>query len=224
VNPTDEEAVACGVELTEPPGIEFRFQATDPRTNDPVGEPNTLGRIPPGGAQTYVIQAMSPGTLEPTVVKLAFACAGLPSAPSIPGVNTLLLGVSATPVPDIVALAASEGGIVTVPRDRGIGVFAVATVSLGAPGDITASADTGDARIPVTLLVCETDPVTGVCGADPGAAVSRAVGPGETPTFGVFVIGAGAVAFDPAVNRVFVRFRDARGIIRGATSVAVRTE
>ncbi len=30
--------------------------------------------------------------------------------------------------------------------------------------------------------------------------------------------------FDPAVNRVFVRFTDNGGLVRGATSVAVRTQ
>jgi hypothetical protein len=39
-----------------------------------------------------------------------------------------------------------------------------------------------------------------------------------------FVAGGGAVVPDlPAINRVFVRFTDAGGALRGETSVAVRT-
>lgn len=44
-----------------------------------------------------------------------------------------------------------------------------------------------------------------------------------TPTFGIFITGSGAISFAPATNRIFVRFQDAGGITRGATSVAVRT-
>jgi hypothetical protein len=45
-----------------------------------------------------------------------------------------------------------------------------------------------------------------------------------TPTFGIFVQGNGDVPFNPASNRIFVRFKDADGVTRGSTSVAVRTQ
>jgi hypothetical protein len=47
---------------------------------------------------------------------------------------------------------------------------------------------------------------------------------GATPTFGIFVQGAGNVPFDPALNRIFVRFTDAGNVTRGSTSVAVMTQ
>jgi hypothetical protein len=45
-----------------------------------------------------------------------------------------------------------------------------------------------------------------------------------TPTFGIFIQGNGNVTFDPAANRIFVRFKDSGGVTRGSTSVAVRTQ
>jgi hypothetical protein len=45
-----------------------------------------------------------------------------------------------------------------------------------------------------------------------------------TSTFGIFVQATGNVPFDPAVNRIFVRFKDGGAVTRGSTSVAVRTQ
>jgi hypothetical protein len=55
--------------------------------------------------------------------------------------------------------------------------------------------------------------------------VTTQINAGQTPTFSVFVTGTGTVVhFDSANNCVFVRFKDAGGVTRGATSVAVRTQ
>jgi hypothetical protein len=76
----------------------------------------------------------------------------------------------------------------------------------------------------VAVSLCQTDPGTGACLAAPSSTVSATIDAGATPTFGVFVTGGGTVPFDPAQNRVFVRFKDAGAVTRGATSVAVRTQ
>jgi len=74
------------------------------------------------------------------------------------------------------------------------------------------------------LMVCETNPATGACLAAPAPSVTTQIDANETPTFAVFVSATGAVPFDPANNRVSLRFKDAGDITRGATSVAVRTQ
>ena len=142
------------------------------------------------------------------------------------GLNTLLFSASAAPVPDIVALGATvnNDGIVNIPGTAGTGAFAVATVNVGASGTITASADTGSATLPVNLSLCQTNPTTGVCLSPPASAVTTTINANATPTFGIFVQGSGNVAFNPATNRIFVRFKDAGGVTRGSTSVAVRTQ
>jgi hypothetical protein len=100
----------------------------------------------------------------------------------------------------------------------------VATVNVGASASITATADTGGASLPVTIALCQTNPGTGQCISPIGTSAAVQINTGETPTFAIFVTGSGTVPFDPAANRVFVRFKDAGGTTRGATSVAVRTQ
>ena len=114
-----------------------------------------------------------------------------------------------------------------IPGTNGTGVFSVATVNVGAGDTITASADTGAAGPLVNVTICETDPATAFCldGIVPPTTtmVTTQIAAGETPTFGIFVDSDEVIPFDPAVNRIFVRFKDGGGVVRGATSVAVRT-
>jgi hypothetical protein len=65
--------------------------------------------------------------------------------------------------------------------------------------------------------------VTGQCATQIGATVRSQIAAAETLSFAVFVQGHGEVPFDPANGRIVVRFTDNDGVIRGATSVAVRT-
>src|SRR5262249_40035255 len=132
---------------------------------------------------------------------------------------------SNTPVPDVVALAATAtgDGIANIPGPTGTGFFAVATANVGAGGPITVSATTIAGSLGLTLTVCQTD-AGGNCLAAPASSVVVQIGAGQTPTFAVFITGSGPVPFDPANNRVVLLFKDGTGATRGATSVAVRTE
>jgi hypothetical protein len=202
----------------------FLYQTTDPATNQLIGTPNTPASIAAGGLQTFLISFTPTASIAPTDVRFDFSCLGAASAPLIAGVNTLLLSAAPGPVPDIVALVAADGGVVALSGPAGSGSFAVAGIDVGAAATISVTADTGSAFVPVSLLLCETDPSTGACQGGPADSVSHAFGAGGTATFGVFVTAFGPVANDPAVNRVFVRFTDADGATRGSTSVAVRTQ
>jgi hypothetical protein len=224
INPSSVTAEACSIGLaTSVPGI-FLYQTTDPSTNQLIGTPNTPVDIPGGATQSFLI-ALTPTTTTSGVdVAFKFSCSNTATdVLTIVGVNTLLLVVSNSSVPDIIALAAADQGIVNIPSSTSIGVFAVATANVGSAGTIRVTADTGTLALPVTLVVCETDPATGVCKDPPAASVQRGIGSGQTPTFAVFAIGNEPIGFDPALNRVFVRFKDGSGVTRGSTSVAVRT-
>ena len=218
-------ALSCRIAPLTSVTADFSFQATTPATNQVTGVPNTAVDIAPGVAQNFVIAFTPTGAFVSTDVQLSFACANSDPAPIISGVNTLLLSASPTPVPDIVALAATlnNDGIVTVPGTTGTGVFSVATVNVGASGSITAMTDTGGAALPLNIFLCQTNPTTGQCISALGPTVTTQINANTTPTFALFVVGTGTVPFDPANNRVFVRFRDTGNDTRGSTSVAVRT-
>jgi hypothetical protein len=182
--------------------------------------------IPAGAAQSYVFALTPNAPVAPTDVQFSFDCTDNNPASIVPGLNTLTFSASNTPVPDIVALAAttSNDGILNIPGTSGAAAFAVAAANVGTSGNITVSADTGAAIMPVSLSLCETNPATGQCISAIGPAATTTINTNATPTFGIFVQGNGDVPFDPAANRIFVRFKDGGGVTRGATSVAVRTQ
>jgi N-acetylneuraminic acid mutarotase len=226
INTGSSTAIGCGIApLTGIPAT-FSYQATDPATNQVTGTPNTPVEIPAGTAQSFVLALAAAAPISATDVELNFRCANTEPAPIIPGLNTFLFSASTSPIPDMIALAATPtgDGIVNILAPSGTGVFSVAAVNVGAGGNLTVSADTGDAGLPVDISICQTYLQSGACFSPPAASVTATVLSNETPTFGVFVTAPGNVSFDPAVNRIFVRFKDSESITRGSTSVAVRTQ
>jgi uncharacterized delta-60 repeat protein len=225
INAGTTTASNVSIGLATPLPGSFAYQTTDPSTNAVTGLPNTPVDIEAGLSQSFVIAFTPSAPIAVTDVRFTFAGSNAPPVAALTGVNTLLLSASPGPVPDVIALAAtvSPGLTVEIPGETGASAFAVAAANVGVGAAITVTADTGSAVLPLAVSVCQTTP-TGACGAPPAASVTTAIASGETPTFSVFAQGAGLVPFDPANHRIFVRFRDASGVTRGATSVAVRTQ
>jgi hypothetical protein len=226
INAGSSVATGCRPSLGTSIPATFGFQTTDSTTNQLTGTPDTAVDIPGGGRQSFVFAVTPMVPVSPTDVHLSFACTNTAEVPVTTGVNTLLFSASPTPVPDIVALAATlaNDGVVNIVGTTGTGAFSVATVNVGTSGSITASADTGSASLSISLSLCQTDPATGHCITSIGPAVTTVINAGATPTFAIFVASHDTVPFDPGNNRVFVRFKDSSGETRGATSVAVRTQ
>jgi virginiamycin B lyase len=219
------KATTCTIAPATTVPASFAFQTTDPSTNALVGTANTPVDIPQGMGQTFVIAFTPNAAFPPTNVIFTFGCANAAPAPVVVGVNALNLSASTSPVPDIVALAASsDPGYVDIPGAMGTGDFVVATTNVGSTAQITVSADTGSANVPVTLTLCQSDPSTSKCLATPAPNVTTTIAANATSTFGIFVAGSAVVPNLPAINRVFVRFTDAGGVLRGETSVAVMTK
>jgi hypothetical protein len=214
--------------IAKPPGFpaDFSFQTTNPSTNQPIGTPNVPVDIPAGQAQTYVISLDPTTAIAPSEVAFVYQAENATGpTPILPGVNTLLLSSSFSPIPDIVALAATltNDGTVHIPGSSGANAFAVASVNVGAAANITVSADTGPVTLPLALFVCQTG-ASGQCLGSPQPSVTVQIGTNATPTFSIFANATGTIVFDPATNRIFVRFKDAGNVTRGSTSVAVTTQ
>jgi YVTN family beta-propeller protein len=205
--------------------LSFGFQTTDSATNALTGTPNSVADIPEGKSQSFILALTPTGTFSPHDVAITFACANANAAPSYSGVNTLLLSASLTPVIDVIGLVATatNDGIIHI-DSSGAGAFAVAAANVGNGGTVIALADTGQAALPLRLTICKTDPTTGICFNPAGQTVSSPLGSSETATYSVFASATGAVPFLPAANRIYVRFVDTAGVLRGSTSVAVRTQ
>jgi YVTN family beta-propeller protein len=226
INAGPDNASTCSIAPATTIPASFVYQTTNPSTNALTGTANTPVNIAAGQPQSFVIAFTPSAAFAPTNAAFTFTCANAPGAAATTiGVDTLNLSASSTPVPDIVALAASgDPGFVDIPGATGTGVFAVATVNLGADATITAAANTGVANLPVTLTICQTNPTSGACMAAPASSATTDIPSNATPTFGIFATGSALVANMPGINRVFVTFTDSGGTLRGETSVAVQTK
>lgn len=217
----------CQIALpsTAPGGLTMAYQTTSATTNVPTGTPNTPVTIAgDNGAQNFLLSFKSTEAFAVTDLAPVFSCTGSQAAPSTPGVNTVDLLFSATPVTDIIALAATTAGNGTVSMPvGGDAAFSIATINNGAAGTLTVSVDTGTADLPLSFSVCATDSTTGACLDSPGTSLVQAFPANSTHTYSVFLGATAAIPFSPATARVFLRFLDSDDVSHGATSVAVET-
>src|SRR5262249_134995 len=114
----------------------FAYQTTDPATNVPPDAATTPADIAPGlpAIRPLVLSFVRNQAFGPVDVPFTFASANITPPAPIPGVSTLLLSASTTPVADIVALAATVDPllITDIPGPTGVGAFSVAAVNVGA--------------------------------------------------------------------------------------------
>jgi subtilase family serine protease len=215
-----------GLSGSAPAGLSLAYQQTN-AGNQLIGSPNTPATIAGNGAQNFLLSFRSSSAFDVTSMPLVFSCTGSQPAPSTPGVNTVDLLFSSTPIPDIIALAAtaSGNGIVTVPFSTGgSAAFAVDSIDVGTAGSLTVEADTGSASLPLAVFVCPTNPSTGACLAPPAASFQQSYQPNGSQTYSLFLTASGPISFSPATARIFLRFLDSGGASHGSTSVAVETD
>ena len=225
INLTNAPLGECGVELPVTALGTMTFQTTDPATNALIGTPNTPVTIPANdGVQTFLL-AFSGNFVQPeTETGLAprFFCQNVTPAATVPGVDTVDLVFSSTPIADVIALSATPTNDGTIHLQNDVGAFAVATINAGAAATLTVATDTNGASLPISLSICQSN-AQGQCMAPAAATVPVDFTANATPTFSVFVGASATIPFAPATSRIFVRFKDAGGASHGSTSVAVTT-
>jgi len=229
LNPGMEDGTNCRIEPDPSVSGSFDYQATNPADNAPIGTRNTPVDISAGGFQTFFVVLTPDQERAPAEVELDFVCDNLALSQPITGVNTFTFSASNPAVPDVVALGAtpSADGVVTLPVGTRVNVFTVASVNLGIGDALLVSAQLSNPALDASISMCQTDPLTSAC-INPTVPTSEPielmVSSQATPTFGVFIASTSDVPFDPANNRIFVRFNEVDGAIRGSTSIALRTE
>ena len=200
----------------------FFYQRTNPATNAPVGAANTPVAINANAAQSFVFGVTPTGPIAETDVQFVYVCDNSDAAQVLIGVNTLLFSASATPVPDIITLAATLTGIVEIPKGNEYGFFAAATINIGVSGNLVAEAQVGTGgQVVDEIVICQTNQQGGCLSPPVPNSIPVTIAAGATPTFAVFIRSLALIPTDFGKNRVFLRFRE-NGTTRGATSVAFR--
>jgi hypothetical protein len=232
VSRTSSPAQSC--QVTAPAGAPVTLGYNQLDTNgDPVGPDSPLFDIDPGGALNFVI-GMTPTTQTgPDGYSFlpVITCQNASLDPIV-GVNDVLLNIGPAPTPDILSIAAtpSGDGVIRIATPGGLQFMSASALNIGV-GDgsagrdevtLTTTVDTGAATLPVAVEICQIN-ASAICISPRGSSVTSNMAQNTPLFFAAFVrdTSTGGIPFDPANSRVFLRFTDATGVSRSATSAAV---
>ncbi|HCB01894.1 MAG TPA: hypothetical protein DEP19_05875 [Anaerolineae bacterium] len=221
INIGSNTATSVTLSLNPAPAGTFTYYQTNCATNVIISVANPSVDIPGGNTIACFLLSFTPSVaFAATSVHVRATATNSASTTLLTGVNTWLLRANNVSVPDIIALTTTTD-FHQVPC-FGQNVFAVAMTNVGvaATGDITVTANTGGVSLPISVLIQETDPGTGTVIGD---HILQNVLAGQNRSVAVFVTFLGCITFDPAVNRIFIEFRDASNNIVGSTSTAIST-
>lgn len=233
VSRTSSPAQSCQIAAPAGAPVGLTYRQLD-GTGAPTGPESPLFDIVSGGTLNFVM-ALSPdrrtsaGGYEFMPV---IACENASLDP-IEGISSVLLNIGDAPAPDILSIAAtpSGDGVIRIAVPGGVQFMTAAAVNIGigdgsgAAGEValTTTVDTGAAVLPLSLEICQIDAAS-ICITPRSSRGITTTMSGSAPLFfAVFArdTSTGGIPFDPANARVFLRFADATGTIRSATSAAV---
>jgi DNA-binding beta-propeller fold protein YncE len=235
-----------GLPNDAPASVALTYQTTNPSTNKQTGQPNQPVTIPANQGQSFILSLTATAPATALGESFLFLCDGVTPAPVFSGINTADITFSASPTADVIVAAATPGGtgslVVPNPGSNSEVSFPVAAYNLGAAALVEVSTDsgtfypvTGDGLVPgyqqtlpISVLVCQTNLLTGQCQQSPTSTLSVGFSSGATATFTVFIAQTtSAIPQSILEPRLFLRFTQANGgavpTSVGNASVAVTT-
>jgi hypothetical protein len=104
-------------------------------------------------------------------------------------------------------------------------VFFTTVINTSAVSQTLTVAPTTLSSLPVTLLACQTDPVTNACLSAPSSSFSVTIPPNDAVAdFATFVTATAAIPYNPVNNVVYLTFADSHGTIQVVGFANVNTE
>ncbi len=253
INTSATDFANCQIALPSnaPSGLALAFQTTNPTNNLATGTVNQPVTIPAGQSQSFIVTLSSANPVSDPGQDFLFTCDGSTPAPIYAGINTADLTFAAGATGDVIVAAETpqEGDLIIVPNagsstsSAPTTAFAIAAFNFGSSENLSVSADsgsfypvTGDGTtpgyyqtLPLKVLICETNLLTGQCLAAPSATVPVSFPAGGTATFSVYLSSTGTpIPLALSTARLYLRFtQDVGGAVPntvGATSVQVTTQ
>lgn len=220
VNTAPDTLLGCRIVPMTPFEGAISVQPTD-GANNPDAPADLPVSIPAGGVRNFIVSLSPTEPLPATELFFRYECEDARAAPNAQGLNSLLFAASESVAPDIIGLTTVVDLLAPIDQTS---LFAVGSANVGSDGAINVQLDDGGRGLPLNMQLCATNALTGACLSDPEAALNLQFEANTTASFAVFVTPSAQIENNPARNRIFVRFTDTDGAIRGATSAAVRTQ
>ncbi len=222
----DKDAHNCRVELdlgySGDVPIALSYQTTN-GANQLIGTPNTPVDIAAGTVRNFFVEVVGSAQITGRDLGFGFICDETRAA-NFPGVNTLRVNISDTPLPDLipVMISLSGDGVARIDEPGGASAMAAAMVNIGAGGDLRISADGGEYTWPVALSLCETN-AGGQCLATPTATLDVHFAPDQARTFSIFAKASDrlGIPFLPQLARAVLRMETLGGETLATSSVAI---
>lgn len=220
-NTGTSDAEGCWIEPDYPLASTFKYELLD-TAGAVVGLPMQMFSIPAGATQRVRV------TFRPKLGYAAFGieipmrvkCLNAMGPPPRNGLNTMWLSFQDTRNVDVITTIATPGasGILQLPTS-GSRDYTVTTRNVGRRGRVRVR-PYQIGNIPVTATICELD-TAGACLAPHAASILRIFESGEIVRWQLRLTATAPIVRDEVTRRVIVELKDAFGIIRGQSSVAV---